>query len=98
MTLYDTIVANNTGSVNNPTDVSGHFISLGHNLIGLADINGSGFVSSDQVGYGLPVSPRVRNLPWATAVESAVVPRGACIRDADESMISTMTKRGRRTT
>jgi hypothetical protein len=58
VTLYDTIVAGNTGSVNNPTDVSGSFISLGHNLIGEANSQSSGFVSSDQVGTTTnPINP-----------------------------------------
>jgi hypothetical protein len=50
VTIYNTIVAGNIGSANNPTDVSGTFNSLGHNLIGKSNKTGSGFVSSDKVG------------------------------------------------
>ncbi len=50
VTLYDTIVAGNTGSPNNPTDVSGTFISRGNNLIGRANADSKGFISTDLVG------------------------------------------------
>ncbi len=60
VTLYNTIVAGNTGSPNNPTDVSGTFTSLGHNLIGKANNLSSGFVSSDLVGTTTsPINPKL---------------------------------------
>jgi len=48
--LYDTIVAGNSSLANNVADVSGAFLSLGHNLIGAANPLNSGFVSTDRVG------------------------------------------------
>jgi hypothetical protein len=60
VTLYNTIVAGNTGSPNNPTDVSGSFTSLGHNLIGKTNNLSSGFVSSDLVGATTnPINPKL---------------------------------------
>jgi hypothetical protein len=50
VTIFDTIVADNTSTTQNKTDVSGIFTSSGHNWIGTADSNSSGFVSSDIVG------------------------------------------------
>lgn len=58
--LYDTLVAGNTGSLNNPTDVSGAFVSLGHNLIGSANQQSSGFILSDRVGTtAKPIDPKL---------------------------------------
>ncbi len=49
--LYNTIVAGNKGAINNPTDVSGTFISQGYNLIGTANkLTSGGFISTDKVG------------------------------------------------
>jgi hypothetical protein len=60
VTLYDTIVAGNTGSLNNPTDVSGTFNSLGHNLIGKANTQSKGFVGTDQLGTTTsPIDPKL---------------------------------------
>jgi uncharacterized repeat protein (TIGR01451 family) len=53
--LFDTIVAGDTASVD--PDVSGHFLSLGHNLIGNAT-GSSGFTASgDQVGVNPMLGP-----------------------------------------
>jgi hypothetical protein len=58
--IYNTIVAGNTGSANNPTDVAGKFISRGHNLIGKADSHSKGFISSDLVGtVANPIDPKL---------------------------------------
>jgi hypothetical protein len=58
--LYDTLVAGNTGSLANPTDVSGAFLSLGHNLIGKANPLSSGFVASDLLGtIASPMDPKL---------------------------------------
>jgi hypothetical protein len=58
--IYNTIVAGNTGSANNPTDVAGKFISRGHNLIGKAESHSKGFISSDLVGtIANPIDPQL---------------------------------------
>ena len=50
VTIYDSIIAGNTGAAENLSDVNGAFISLGNNLIGSAGSQASGFVPSDLVG------------------------------------------------
>jgi glucose/arabinose dehydrogenase len=86
--LINTIVAGNIGTVEN-TDVSGDFISAGHNLIGNigSGANVSGFVVDDFVGTGnTPIDPRLTPLAdhGGTTLTHALLPGSVAI-DAGET-------------
>jgi hypothetical protein len=77
VTIYDSIIAGNTGAAENLSDVNGAFINLGNNLIGSAASQASGFAASDLVGtVANPISaglaPTLQNNGGTTPTDALV--------------------------
>jgi hypothetical protein len=94
--VRNTIIARNTSNVGGP-DVTGAFVSGGHNLIGVLTSAASGFVASDLRGTAAnPLDPKLRPLAYRGGLTQthALMPGSPAINAGDNAGAPATDQRG----
>lgn len=94
--VRNTIIARNTSNVGGP-DVTGSFVSGGHNLIGVLTADASGFVASDLHGTAAsPLDPKLRPLAYrgGPTQTHALMPGSPAINAGDNAGAPATDQRG----